>query len=169
MVFCRCSPKYSSGEHFTRTMICTAVSYHAGMKQTRGGVSGNLRTSEHRGAFVNFVATFGLCTGTQSRTKGTNRRAKGQCLGPRAVNVALPMEPRSRVHTSCPQGMMSLNLMTKEELRIALNLPSTKMVDELVRKRKIQMIRLGHRTVRFNLAKVVAALERLELKAVGQK
>ena len=31
------------------------------------------------------------------------------------------------------------------------------------------MIRLGHRTVRFNLAKVAAALERLELKAVGDK
>ena len=65
--------------------------------------------------------------------------------------------------------MMSLNLLTKEELRAALNLPSTRMVDELVRKRKIPVIRLGHRTVRFNLAKVAAALERLELKAVGQK
>ena len=59
--------------------------------------------------------------------------------------------------------------MTKEELRAALNLPSTRMVDELVRKRKIPVIQLGHRTVRFNLAKVEAALERLELKAVGQK
>ena len=64
---------------------------------------------------------------------------------------------------------MDLRLMTKEELRAALNLPSTRMVDELVRKRKIPVIQLGHRTVRFNLAKVEAALERLELKAVGQK
>ena len=64
---------------------------------------------------------------------------------------------------------MSLNLLTKEQLRDALNLPSTRMVDELVRRRKIPVIRLGHRTVRFDLAKVEFALERLELKAVGQK
>ena len=64
---------------------------------------------------------------------------------------------------------MNLRLITKEELRAALNLPSTRMVDELVRKRKIPVIRLGHRTVRFNLAKVVGALERLELKAIGEK
>ena len=59
--------------------------------------------------------------------------------------------------------------MTKEELRAALNLPSTRMVDELVRKRKIPVIRLGHRTVRFNVEKVAAALERLERKAIGDK
>ena len=61
------------------------------------------------------------------------------------------------------------NFLTKEQLRERLNLPSTRMIDELVRKRKIPVIRLGHRTVRFNLVKVEAALERLELKAVGQK
>ena len=65
--------------------------------------------------------------------------------------------------------MTDLHLMTKEQFRAALNLSSTRMVDELVRKWKIPAIGLGHRTVRFNLAKVVAALERLELKAVGDK
>jgi len=60
-------------------------------------------------------------------------------------------------------------LLTKEELRVALNLPSTRMIDELVRKRKIPMIRFGHRTVRFDLAKVMVALEKLEIKAAGQK
>ena len=64
---------------------------------------------------------------------------------------------------------MSLNLLTKEQLRDALNLPSTRMVDELVRRRKIPVLRLGYRTVRFDLAKVQAALEKLELKAIGQK
>ena len=64
---------------------------------------------------------------------------------------------------------MSLHLLTKEQLRAALNLPSTRMVDELVRRRKIPVIRLGYRTVRFDLAKVEAAIERLELKAIGQK
>lgn len=62
-----------------------------------------------------------------------------------------------------------MKLLTKEEMRATLNLPSTRMIDELVRKRKIPVIRLGHRTVRFDLVKVEAALERLELKAVGQK
>ena len=64
---------------------------------------------------------------------------------------------------------MSLQLLTKEQLREALNLPSTRMVDELVRRRKIPVLRLGHRTIRFDLAKVQAALEKLELKAIGQK
>lgn len=62
-----------------------------------------------------------------------------------------------------------LCLLTKEQLRDALNLPSTRMIDELVRKRKIPVIRLGHRTVRFDLVKVEAALERLELREVGRK
>jgi hypothetical protein len=64
---------------------------------------------------------------------------------------------------------MSLNLLTKEQLRDALNLPSTRMVDELVRRRKIPVLRLGYRTVRFDLAKVEAAIEKFELKAIGQK
>lgn len=64
---------------------------------------------------------------------------------------------------------MSLQLLTKKQLRDALNLPSTRMVDELVRRRKIPVLRLGHRTIRFDLAKVQAALEKLELKAIGQK
>lgn len=72
-------------------------------------------------------------------------------------------ELNTRIHD------MSLNLLTKEQLRDALNLPSTRMVDELVRRRKIPVIRLGYRTVRFDLAKVEAAIERLELKSIGQK
>ena len=88
---------------------------------------------------------------------------------PRAVDVALTPERRPPAGSLFLSVMMNLHLLTKEELRAALNLPSTRRVDELVRKRKIPMIRLGHRTVRFDLPKVAAALERLELKAVGQK
>ena len=87
----------------------------------------------------------------------------------RPTKAAPPLERPARVWPLFLQAMIDLRLMTKEELRAALNLPSTRMVDELVRKRKIPVIRLGHRTVRFNLAKVAAALERLELKAVGGK
>ena len=57
-------------------------------------------------------------------------------------------------------------LLTKEDLRAALNLPSTRSVDELVRKRRIPVIRLGHRTVRFSLAKVRAALEKLTIQEI---
>ena len=64
------------------------------------------------------------------------------------------------------------DLLTKEQLRQKLNLPSTRMVDELVRKRKIPVQKLGHRTVRFDYERVRAALDKLEIKevrAVGDK
>ena len=60
-------------------------------------------------------------------------------------------------------------LLTKEELREKLNLPSTRMIDQMMRRRKIPYIKLGYRTVRFDYAKVLMALEKLEYKAVGQR
>ena len=59
--------------------------------------------------------------------------------------------------------------LTKEELRARLNLPSTRMVDELMRKRKIPVTRLGHKTVRFCWPKVEAALAKLEVHEAGRK
>lgn len=59
-------------------------------------------------------------------------------------------------------------LLNKSELRYALGLPSTRSIDQLVRKRKIPFIRLGHRTLRFNLADVEAALKKLTIKEVGR-
>ena len=59
--------------------------------------------------------------------------------------------------------------LTKEQLRERLNLPSTRMVDELMRRRKIPYLKLGAKTVRFDFEKVKAALEKFEHKAVGQK
>jgi hypothetical protein len=61
------------------------------------------------------------------------------------------------------------DLLTKEELRERLNLPSTRMIDQMMRQRKIPYIKLGHRTVRFDYEKVLVALEKLEYKAVGQR
>ena len=63
---------------------------------------------------------------------------------------------------------MISRLLDKKELRQALNLPSTRMVDELVRRRKIPCIRLGHRTLRFKLEAVEAALEKLTVQEVGR-
>ena len=61
------------------------------------------------------------------------------------------------------------DFLTKEQLKDRLNLPSTRMVDEMMKKRMIPFQKLGHRTVRFNWEKVKAALEKFEHKAVGQK
>jgi hypothetical protein len=57
-------------------------------------------------------------------------------------------------------------LLNKEQLRHRLNLPSVRGVDEMVKRRKIPVIRIGHRTVRFRWPDVVVALERLTLKAI---
>jgi hypothetical protein len=71
---------------------------------------------------------------------------------------------------------MSLNnaqlverLLNKEEIRQRLNLISLRGVDELVRRRKIPYLRLGHRTLRFSWPAVEAALARLTIKEVGGK
>ena len=57
-------------------------------------------------------------------------------------------------------------LIDKEELRRRLNLPSVRMVEELMRKRKIPFVKLGHRTVRFSWPKVLAAITSLEQRAI---
>jgi len=57
-------------------------------------------------------------------------------------------------------------LLTKEDLRRVLNLPSTRSVDELVRRRVISAIRIGWRTVRFSLSAVLADLEKVTVRAV---
>ena len=59
------------------------------------------------------------------------------------------------------------HLLDKEELREKLNLPSIRGVDELVRRRKIPVIRLGHRTVRFDWRHVQSAIERFTIKEIN--
>jgi len=58
--------------------------------------------------------------------------------------------------------------LTKRELQERLHLRSTRAVDELVRKRKIPVIRLGHRTVRFEWASVEAAIKKFTIQAVSE-
>jgi hypothetical protein len=60
-------------------------------------------------------------------------------------------------------------LLTKEKLREALNLPSTRKIDYMMKKHMIPFYKWGPKTVRFDLAKVMAALEKFEYKAVGRK
>lgn len=59
-------------------------------------------------------------------------------------------------------------MIDKEELRRWLNLPSVRMVEELMRKPKIPFFRLGHRTVRFSWQKVLEAIAKFEHRAIGQ-
>jgi hypothetical protein len=75
----------------------------------------------------------------------------------------MPSHPATPYHTEKSAAV----LLTKAELCDALHLPSTRMVDEMMRTRKIPFVKLGHRTVRFNLDRVLEALARLEVHAVG--
>lgn len=59
-------------------------------------------------------------------------------------------------------------LIAKREVARRLGL-STRMVDELVRRRKIPFIKLGYRTIRFDWERVKTAVEKLEFKEVGRK
>ena len=75
------------------------------------------------------------------------------------------MQIQSETFPACA----SPSYLTKEQLREKLNLPSTRMVDELMRRKKIPYLKLGAKTVRFEWEKVKAAIEKFEYKAVGQK
>jgi len=57
-------------------------------------------------------------------------------------------------------------LLNKEQLRAMLNLRSTRGVDELVRRRLIPVIVLGHRTRRFSWPDVKAAIAKVTVKSI---
>jgi hypothetical protein len=59
--------------------------------------------------------------------------------------------------------------ITKAQLAAELGLSSTRIIDSWVRKRMIPVIDGGHRTKLFNLEKVLASLDKFEIKAVGQR
>jgi len=62
-----------------------------------------------------------------------------------------------------------MKLLTKHELKDALGLASHRIIDHWVRKRMIPVINGGHRTKLFQLDRVIAALERFEVKEIGRK
>lgn len=57
-------------------------------------------------------------------------------------------------------------LLTKKKLAIELDMPLTG-VQALCREKKIPVIRLSRKTIRFDLAEVKAALAKFTVKAVG--
>lgn len=58
------------------------------------------------------------------------------------------------------------SLLTKEQVRVLLGLPSTRGVDELVRRRAIPIVVLGHRTRRFSWPAVLHAIEKLTIRSI---
>jgi len=60
-------------------------------------------------------------------------------------------------------------LLTKEQLRDRLNVPSTRMIDAMMKKRMIPFHKFGAKTVRFDWERVKAALDKFEVKEVGRK
>jgi hypothetical protein len=62
---------------------------------------------------------------------------------------------------------MNETLLDKRQLRERLNLKSLRSVDEMIRDRKIPVIRLGYRTLRFSWPAVEAALEKLTRKSIA--
>lgn len=60
-------------------------------------------------------------------------------------------------------------LLTKKALATALALESTRTVDTWVRKKMIPVLVTGHRSRFFDLDRVLTALEKYEVKAIGQK
>ncbi len=56
------------------------------------------------------------------------------------------------------------------KLELAERLGTTKRgVEEMMRRRKIPFLKLGHRTVRFDWPAVEKAINRLEFRAIGQE
>jgi excisionase family DNA binding protein len=64
--------------------------------------------------------------------------------------------------------MSSIDYLNKQELAAKLGI-TRRNVEEMMRRRKIPFIALGHRTVRFHWPSVEKALGRFEHKAIGQE
>jgi hypothetical protein len=61
---------------------------------------------------------------------------------------------------------MNSTLVTAAELALELKVPSADSVRRLARRRIIPVIKLGYRTMRFDLEKCREALARREVKAI---
>jgi len=66
-------------------------------------------------------------------------------------------------------GVSRPNLIDGKELASRLNAPSQRILAEMRRKRMIPYIKLGHRTIRYSWPRVLEALSRFEIRAVGDK
>ena len=78
-----------------------------------------------------------------------------------AQRATASLPPHHPEHEPCDP------LLTKKQLASLLNLPSTRGVDELVRRRVIPIIRLGRKTNRFRWADVLAAISRMTIQPLN--
>ena len=91
---------------------------------------------------------------------------------PMTYHPASPSQkPGPQTHTSTalpmrPPDEYDEPLLNKEQVRCLLNLPSIRGVDELIRRRCIPVLRIGHRTARFRKREVLAAIDRFNVEAV---
>lgn len=60
-------------------------------------------------------------------------------------------------------------LVTKQELCELLKMRSVKSIEYLMRKKRIPFNRVSPRQVRFNVAKVMVALDKFETKQAGDR
>jgi hypothetical protein len=75
--------------------------------------------------------------------------------------------PAQRATAALSQNPDEGCLLTKNQLARRLGLPSARGVEELVRRKSIPVIRLGHRTVRFDWEKIQTAISRLTVHEVN--
>jgi hypothetical protein len=61
----------------------------------------------------------------------------------------------------------NIRFLNKAQLAKRLNLPNSRSVDYLIAAKRIPVLRLGHRTVRFDWLRVEAALNRNTVNAAG--
>ena len=104
-----------------------------------------------------------------TQTKELPRSATPMTATHRPSRQDGPTIKRPGAHAPSPNSKAGYTerLLTKAELRDLLNLPSTRSIDELVRRRVISSVRMGWRTVRFDPVAVRADLDRVTLKAVS--
>jgi excisionase family DNA binding protein len=77
-------------------------------------------------------------------------------------------DPLGSIEKIAPRAFGDAYLIDKKELSRRLGC-SPRLVDDLVRRRKIPCIKLGYRTVRFHWLRVQEALAKFEVKEVGRK
>jgi hypothetical protein len=61
----------------------------------------------------------------------------------------------------------NIRFLNKAQLAKRLNLPNARTVDYLIAAKRIPVLRLGHRTVRFDWMKVEQALAKNTVNAAG--
>jgi hypothetical protein len=90
-------------------------------------------------------------------------------------NSAISMKHKVKSRQTTKFGMSNIQtspgaeirFLNKAQLAKRLNLPNARTVDYLIAAKRIPVLRLGHRTVRFDWMKVEQALAKSTVNAAG--